>query len=194
MEEDLSRKGIQEVLFSASAVRSSDKFPLTVTLSAVPEGSLAHSDLTELKEKGLIAWDLPLKASQYMTPVSNFEHMLQCVVYYGNAEKGRSCIGFALGCINKENTAIELNFIEKRSDAGDDFKSKFLPIIVDAFTLYALYLNEREDANISKFVIMGPLEQVIPYYKTSGFIYQNDYNGSGADALYKELCEQKVDN
>ncbi|WP_146029932.1 hypothetical protein [Vibrio diazotrophicus] len=192
MAQELTRKQIQQTLFTASAVRSSEKLPLNVALDAVSDNSLAHNDLAELRDKGLIVWDLAMKANPCFTPVFNRDHILQCVAYYGNAEHGRSCIGFGLGCISSDGTAIELNFIEKRSDSGADLKSKFLSIIVDAFSLYGLYLNHNESGNISKFVIVGPIESVVPYYKKSGFQYVENYLGSGVDAMYMNLADGKV--
>ncbi|MDW6019952.1 hypothetical protein SBW85_19795 [Vibrio plantisponsor] len=192
MAQELSLKQVQQTLFSASAVRSSEKLPLKIALDAVSDNSLAYNDLAELRDKGLIAWDLAMKANSCMTPVSNADHILQCVAYYGNAENGRSCIGFGLGCINNDGTAIELNLIEKRRDSGVDLKSKLLPIIVDAFSLYGLYLNNNGLANISKFVIVGPIESVVPYYRESGFQYVENYLGSGVDAMYMNLEDGKV--
>lgn len=184
-----SQKEVQQALFSASALRSNETLPLKLVLDSVTNGSLAYDDLSELQGKGLIVWDLAMKAAPYMTPVSNPNHIIECVAYYGTAENGRSCIGFALGCISEDGTAIELNFIEKRNDAGNDFKSKFLFIIVDAFSLYGLYLNEAEMAKITRFVLIGPLEHIVPYYKDSGFIHQQNYNGTGVDAMYMELIK-----
>lgn len=189
MSSKLSLCATQQALFSVSAAKSSDRLPLDIALDACDESSLAHRDLQELKDKGLIGFDFNLKSAPHMQYVSNPKHMINCVVYYGNAEKGRSCIGFAVGCVNKDVTAIELNCIEKRRDAGSELKYNFLPIVVDAFALYGLYLNEHGLANIDKFVIVGPIETVIPYYKNTGFVYVNNYNGLNVDAMYKEIVK-----
>ncbi|MUK51101.1 hypothetical protein [Aliivibrio fischeri] len=187
MEQTLSLTAIQQQLFSVSSTRSSEELPLDIALDVVDENALALKDVLELKEKGLIAWDLHLKSQPFMGYLSNFDHLIQCVAYYGNAEKGRCCIGFALGCINPEGTAIELYYIEKRKDSGDDLCSKFLPIIVDAFSLYGLYLNSIDLAKINKFVIVGPLDSVVPYYKESGFEYVENYSEMKVDAMFKSI-------
>ncbi|WP_153446900.1 hypothetical protein [Vibrio algicola] len=187
MNSELSLSEIQQAIFSMSAARSSDRFPLDIALEVANTNPLAMKDILELKGKGLISWDLSLKSQPFMDSVSNFDHMIECVVYYGNAEKGRCCIGFALGCVTEDKTAIELNFIEKRRDSGSELNSQFLLIIVDALSFYGLYLNNAGQANISKFVIVGPIEGIVPYYKTYGFEYVESYNSSGLDAMYRNL-------
>ncbi|MDF4307224.1 hypothetical protein P3697_08805 [Vibrio parahaemolyticus] len=179
----LTLEEIKDYIFSTVAEKHSENFPLRVTLANANEQ--ARGDIQELRDKSLLIWDFNMKLVPYMTPVSNPEGMISCVVYYGDAENGWVCMGYALGCVNKEGTAVEITHVEKRCDAGADFKSKFLPIIVDAFSAYGLYLNHVQLAKVEKFAFVGPLPGVIEYYKQHGFEYVDDYLGT--DAVIKFL-------
>ena len=180
---EMSQQEIQDALFSLSAKKSSDELPETLNLSAGTDPQTIK-DIQDLKDKGLIVWDFNMKSQLWMTPVSNPAGMIKCIAYYGNAVNGYYCVGYALGCINKEATAVEINFIEKRRDASVDLCSKFLPVIVDAVSTYALYLNSIEAAKISKFVLVGPVPGVRQYYQEQGFEYIEGYLGSHAMVKY----------
>jgi hypothetical protein len=169
---------VQQNLFSISAIQSSKKLPQTITLSAGDDQSML--DIDELKQKGKVCWDLVLKSKTWKQAVSNVEHMIKCVVYYGSGVDGYYCVGYALGCVNSEGTAIELNYIEKRNDASDDLKCNFLNIIVEAWLLYGLYLNQSGAANINKFALIGPLPGLRRYYHEQGFEWFEDYCGTSA--------------
>ncbi|KAB0292005.1 hypothetical protein KI743_06510 [Vibrio sp. D420a] len=179
----MTQDELKNQIFMSVADQHSKHLPMKLSLSLPNEQS--KEDLQELKDKQLLAWDFNMKSIPYMSPVSNPQDMLSCIAYYGNAEVGYSCIGYALGCINESGTAIEVNFIEKRCDTGSDLKSKFLPVVVDAFASYGLYLNHTGNAKINKFVFVGPVPGVIHYYQEQGFEYTNDYLGT--DAVIKFL-------
>lgn len=174
----------QADLFSMSAIESSKFLPLDISLTSQPNEQVL-ADLRLLQERELIRWDFEMN-STYGCPVSNPAHLLKCVAYYGDAVNGRYCVGYAIGCINEDRTAIEVDYIEKRCDASEDLRSKFLPIIIDAFAAYGLYLNHIGEANIDKFVLVGPIPGVVGYYKAQGFEHFRDYF-QGADAMIKYL-------
>lgn len=169
---------VQQHLFTISAAQSSKKLPEIVTLSAGDEQSM--SDIDELKQRGKICWDLVLKSKTWKQAVSNVEHMIKCVAYYGNGVDGYYCVGYALGCVNAEGTAIELNYIEKRSDASSDLQSNFLNVIVEAWLLYGLYLNQSGITQINKFALIGPIPGIKKYYREQGFEWFEDYCGTNA--------------
>lgn len=181
----LTQEQVKEQIFASVAEKHSENLPLKISLATTS----AHTtqDIAELKEKELLVWDFNMKSIPCMSPVSNPDQMLSCIAYYGDAENGWVCIGYALGCISKDFQAIEVTHIEKRKDAGDDLKSKFLPVIVDAFVAYGLYLNHITSTRISKFVFVGPVPGVLDYYKQQGFEYIDDYSSSGSDAVVKYM-------
>lgn len=176
---------IQEKIFSLVAEETSKELPLNITLTSALEDATLK-DIQSLKEQNLIIWDFSMKAQPCMTPVSNPEHMIKCVAYYGDAVNGYYCAGYALGSISVDNTTIEINFIEKRKDASTDLCSKFLPIIVDAFTTYGLYLNSEGVTEISKFALVGPVPGVKKYYQEQGFELVPDYS-YGMEAMIKYM-------
>ncbi len=177
--EEKTLQEIQETLFSLSAQKSSEELPGRLTLT-VGTNECALKDVASLKEKGLLTWDFSMKSNKSMTPVSNPEHMLSCVAYYDDIESNYYCIGYALGCISADNSAIEIDFIEKRPDTGIELKSKFLPIVIDAFTTYGLYLNDKKVANINKIMLLSPVTGVQEYYIKQGSKYINYYRGTPA--------------
>lgn len=174
---------LQKVFFDevSKSLQNSKKLPMTVTVGPMEEQSLR--DLQELREKGLIAWDLELKCSPYMEFLPNqHEHRISCIVYYGNAEEGYCCIGFALGCFNFKTNAFELHFIEKRKDSGKDWERAFFPLIMGTFLAYIELINADFEGEINQFVIVTPLESVRRYYRGNGFElltdkkYSKDYD------------------
>ncbi|EGA72365.1 hypothetical protein VISI1226_20525 [Vibrio sinaloensis DSM 21326] len=169
---------VQQRFFAISAANSSKKLPETITLSSGDEQSM--TDIEDLRQRGKISWDLALKSQPWKYAVSNVDHMIKCVAYYGNGVDGYYCVGYALGCINADGTAIELNYIEKRSDASLDLCGNFLNVIVEAWSLYGLYLNHTEQAKINKFALIGPLPGVKKYYQEKGFEWFEDYCGTNA--------------
>ncbi|CAM4044146.1 hypothetical protein [Vibrio neonatus] len=174
----LSSDELKIMAFSKACKEANRRLPDDISL-ALPSGK-TNEDIQNLKEKGLLCWDFNNLKQPFKTPVSNPEHQLSCIAYYGNTSNGYYCVGYVLGCVNKESTAIEINFIEKRSDAGVDLKSNFLPVIVDAFTAYGLLLNVLGQARINKLVLVGPVEGVRHYYESSGWQYSADYLGTDA--------------
>ncbi len=171
--ESLSKKEIQELVFAEVAAKHSEHLTLKVTIGSGSEAEL--DDLRILYEKGFIKWLASLKANPYMTPVSNSSELITAVVYYGDPIEKYACIGYAIGCINAEGTALEITHMEKRKDAGNEWCSKFLPLIVDAYTSYGLLMNTLGATKINKLALVGPLPGVKKYYKESGFEYTADY-------------------
>lgn len=169
---------VQQSFFAISATQSSIKLPETITLSAGNEQSM--KDIDELKQRGKVSWDLVLKSQTWKQAVSNVEHIIKCVAYYGSGVDGYYCVGYALGCINAEGTAIELNYIEKRNDASEDLRANFLNVIVEAWLMYGLYLNQIGETKINKFALIGPLPGLKKYYQEQGFEWFEDYCGTNA--------------
>ncbi|MEZ9191590.1 hypothetical protein AB4133_20040 [Vibrio sp. 10N.286.52.F8] len=173
---------VQQSLFTISAEQSSQRLPETITLSSGDDQSM--KDIDDLKQRGKVSWDLVLKSQTWKQAVSNVDHMIKCVAYYGNGVDGYYCVGYALGCINAEGTAIELNYIEKRNDASLDLCGNFLSVIVEAWSLYGLYLNQTQQAKISEFALIGPLPGVKAYYQEKGFEWFENYGGTNAMVKY----------
>jgi len=183
--DELSLQEVQKDIFAYSAMQSSKLLPKNITLDATQSES-TFLDLEELKNKGLLVWDFKMKSSSWSSVVSNPKHAINCVAYYGDAETGYYCLGYAIGCISEDQTLVEINFIEKRKDASAELDGKFLPVIIDAFASYALYLNKETEANISDFVLVGPLPGVKAYYQKAGFINVENYY-KGADGMLMKL-------
>lgn len=179
--EGLSKNELKDVVFAQVAAKHSENFPLKINMGAAKDVEL--DDLRILYDKGYLKWQYDLKSNPYMAPVSNPEDMLTTVVYYGDPVEKYACIGYAIGCVNKEGTAIEITHMEKRSDCGSEWCTKFLPLIVDAYTSYGLLLNHLGLTKINKFVLVGPLPGVQDYYKGCGFEYTSDYLDT--DAMVK---------
>lgn len=179
---------IQEQIFSLSGGMISQRFDKKLSLTIISDAS--RSDIDELIEKKLIKWDFNFKHLPYITPVSNSEHQVSLVAYYGDAECGYCCVGCVLGCVSEDQTAIEISLIEKRCDADSDLDSNFLSIAIDAFTTYALYLNKMHDFSISKFVLVGPVEGVKAYYQQKGFKLVCNYNNQQIEAMTLTLIWQ----
>ncbi|EQA4698956.1 hypothetical protein ACX3KM_002913 [Vibrio cholerae] len=179
----MSISEIQDVIFSSVAVEHSKFFDLKITMGTATEGAL--EDLDELKRHGVLMWHANLKVGVHFSPASNPNHEITLVVYYGGPVKGYCCIGYALGCVDSAGTAIEITHMEKRKDAGVEWCSKFLPLVIDAVVSYGLYLNSAKVANINKLVLMGPLQEVRKYYQKHGFEYYADYQNT--DAMVKFL-------
>ncbi|WP_077337800.1 hypothetical protein [Vibrio ruber] len=167
------------------AEQLSQQFPLNLSLTTMKE-AVTEQDLQDLKKKGLITWDLTLKVGKTTTPVSNPEHMVVCVAYYGDGIDGYYCAGYALGCISKDNSSLEINFIEKRKDASTDLCYQFLPIMIEAFTAYGLYLNQENMSSVDKIVLVGPIDGVKKYYKDQGFKLVSEYY-KGEEAMIKSM-------
>lgn len=161
--------------YAAKEINSKKKYPLQISLGYLNQES--EQDLLELREKDLLSWDSSIKGSPYTTGSSNPDHMIKCVVYYGNAESGHCCVGYSLGSFNSQNNCVELDFIEKRCDGFSDLKREFLPIIVVAMTFYANVLSEISGIEVDKFALVGPLPGVIDYYKEHGFEVIESYRG-----------------
>lgn len=174
---------IQGAIFSASSHRSSQMLPKEVSLMAVPSKD-AEDDLQNLYERKLLGWDFNMKASPIFGFVGNPEHMIKCVVYYACEDHRYKCIGYAVGSINEERGSVEIDYIEKRKDAPDDLRSKFLPIIVDAYASYALYLNKSiEGLQINEFAFINPLIDKFTFYQERGFEIVGNYSGGCAAAV-----------
>lgn len=179
---------VQKEIFVYSAMQSSKNLPGNITLDAT-QSENTFLDLQELQEKGLLTWDFKMKISSWGTIATNPNHAINCVAYYGNAENGYYCLGYAIGCITEDNTTVEVALIEKRNDASTDLEGQFLPIIFDAFSTYALYLNSEGETKISTFALVGPLPGVKKYYQENGFSYVEDYY-KGSDAMLKKLINE----
>jgi hypothetical protein len=177
---------LQHCVFVEVAKRLNERnqMPLKVTLGPMNETS--QRDIDELKEKQLIGWDLSMKAHPLYPAVSNSEHVVTCIAYYGDAEKGYCCVGFALGSVNTQKQSIEIDFIEKRNDEFSDLNGKFLPLMVEAFTGYANILNQSYNFNINKFSLMNPVDNVLDYYNKLGFKIEEGYDSS-AVAMVKSI-------
>lgn len=184
--DEMSVEEIQEQIFSNVSLKISERLPKNITLTATPNERVL-SDLNDLKDQGLIIWDFAMKAAPWGTPVSNLEHMIKCIAYYGDAVDGYYCVGYAIGCVDVKNRTMEINFIEKRNDASEDLKDQFLPVIFDAFMAYKSFLNEFDpDSFIDKVALVGPVPGVRKYYVEHGFEYISDYS-YGIDAMIKGI-------
>lgn len=176
--ESYSLEDFQNKAFYEASSKFNELLPSNLCIGV--GDSLALQDIEELKGRGLLIWDLRFKLQPFMECISNFEHKLLTVVYYGDGVIGRYCAGYALGCVNEGRKAVELNFIEKRSDASEDLHNMFLPAIYEAWTTYVYALNDLYNYDIEKFVLIGPIEGVRKYYRDSGFTFVDDYFGSEA--------------
>ncbi|EKF9984709.1 hypothetical protein O1D80_002166 [Vibrio cholerae] len=181
--ESFSLEQFQDKAFHEASAKLNETLPSNICIGVGNKLSIA--DIDELKKKGLLSWDLPLKLKPFMSTVSNEEHKLLTVVYYGDGVIGRYCAGYALGCVNHERSAVELNFIEKRSDASEDLYGMFLPAIYEAWTTYVYALNDIFGFSVDKFVIVGPIPGVKRYYTECGFKAVDDYFGS--EAMIRQL-------
>lgn len=163
------QKNQQQMVFSRVAKNISNKLPKRLSLMAELNDQV-KVDLNQLTDAGLLAWDLPFKAScSYMEAVSNYEHILTCVAYYGDDVDKYACVGYALGCVNIDQTAIEMNYIEKSREAHHDLAQQIFPVMVNAFYAYAKFLNVKKEADIKEFILVDPVENVISYYEKFGF-------------------------
>nr|ELV8710990.1 hypothetical protein [Vibrio vulnificus] len=151
----MSISEIQDVIFSSVAVEHSKVFDLKITMGVATEEAL--EDLEELRKHGVLQWHANLKVGIALSPASNPAHEITLVVYYGGPVNGYCCIGYALGCVDVTGTAIEITHMEKRKDAGSEWCSKFLPLVIDAVASYGLYLNSMKLTNIRKLALVGPL-------------------------------------
>ncbi len=186
-EEPSELEKIQSTVFTASAHRSSESLPNDLQLHAVPNAQ-AKEDVQALLDAGKLTWNFNLKVMPFMATVSNLEHLVQCVAYYGCDDgKHHQCLGYAIGCINENIGAVEIAYIEKRKDSPEALRSKFLNIIVDAYSSYALYLNKLiPEVNINKFVFVNPVEDKISFYRSRGYTITEQY-GDGFRAAIKDL-------
>lgn len=176
---------IQDKIFTAVSDKFSTILPLNISLSAITNDRM-EADVLALQEQRLIVWDFNMKTQPWGTPVSNPDHLIKLIAYYGDAVNGYYCVGYAIGCVNKDGNAIELDFIEKRSDASTDLAHQFLPLVIEAFSMYALFLNNAGATNITKFAIMSPIQVVRKYYSNEGFTLELDYFGT--EAMTKPLA------
>lgn len=178
---------IQAAIFSASSLKSSHDLPKEISLMAVPNEQ-AEADLQELYGRQLLGWDFNMKVTPIFGFVSNPAHIIKCVAYYGVDNKQFLCAGYAIGSINHSGGAVEIDYIEKRKDSDNDLRSKFLPIIVDAYTLYALYLNTKLNLKINKFVFINPIADKIQFYRDRGYEIVHNYR-EDCTAAVKYLTE-----
>lgn len=174
---------VQAGIFSASSHKSSQSLSKQISLMAVPSKQ-AEDDLQELYEKQLLGWDFNMKVCPVFGFICNPAHVVKCVAYYGDEENGYKCIGYAIGSINEERGSIEIDYIEKRKDSPDELRSKFLPIVVDAYASYALYLNRKiENLQINEFAFINPVEDKLTFYQKRGFEIIKNYSGDCVAAV-----------
>ncbi len=168
--------------YASKKLNESKQYPLQLTIGYMNQES--ELDLNELREKGLLVWDASLKGNQLTTGASNPEHMVKCVVYYGNAEFGHCCVGYAIGSYNNLEQCLEIDFIEKRCDGFEDLKHEFLPIIVSTLLFYASTLDRLMGLPVSKLAFVGPLPGALNSYERCGFEHIKNYR-NGQDAMVK---------
>ncbi|MGF1716126.1 hypothetical protein L4D08_14715 [Photobacterium chitinilyticum] len=178
-----SLEDFQNQAFYEASLKFSEILPSNICIGVCDE--LAMNDVQSLKDKGLLAWDVGFKMKPFMGSVSYPEHRLLTVIYYGDGVIGRYCAGYALGCVNVDRKAVEVNFIDKRSDASEDLRYMFLPAIYEAWSTYTYALNDLFGFDINSFVLVGPVPGVRKYYIESGFTLVEDYHGS--EAMVKTL-------
>ncbi|PMN12583.1 hypothetical protein [Vibrio lentus] len=174
---------LQSRAFHEASAKFNELLPSDICIGIGDE--LALADIEVLKEKGLLFWDLAFKLQPFMECISNSNHKILTVVYYGDGVIGRYCAGYALGSINEERKTIELNYIEKRADASEDLRCMFLPAIYEAWVSYAYTLIDLYGYDIERFVLVGPVPGVRRYYLESGFTEVLDFFGS--EAMVRKL-------
>ncbi|KKA45139.1 hypothetical protein [Salinivibrio sp. KP-1] len=173
---------IQDAIFGQVSEAHSDDFEKQITMCSMHAET--HDDLQRLVDQKKIQWVPSLKAGAATTGVSNPKHMVHSVIYYGTPSSGYACIGYTIGCLRHDKKAVEIDFLEKRNDAGNEWCHKFLPLIVDAYAAYALYLNNEELANIEQIVFTGPVPGVRSYYTDLGMEWVDDYDSRNAFVMY----------
>lgn len=183
-EEQFTRENLLTDIFSRSSKNASKALEKEINLSVLEPNSKAMEDLTNLRNEEKIIWNVNFKTN--FPACSNPSHSVNCVAYYGDREINYYCLGYALGCVNEEEKAIEICFIEKRNDSSEELHCKFLPVIIDAYSTYALYLNELGESDIERFVLVSPVAGVIAYYRENCFIHEK-YGPSGDDAMVRYL-------
>lgn len=185
MVKDFNIKEAQILIFKKVSEKLSSKLPNKINFTAdFNEQTL--EDVYELQRTGKVPWDLPTKLQPFMGAITNYEHSISAVAYYGNKSKGYSCIGFFLGSFNEQNKAIELDYIAKRNDANHDLNRTFFPSTLDLITTYAQFLNQNK-FDIKTIALIGALEYIVPYYKRYGFTYDNQYNHESENVLTLKL-------
>ncbi|EGR1512127.1 hypothetical protein D6089_09610 [Vibrio vulnificus] len=183
--ESHSREAIQSAVFSDVARIRSEHFEHNISMC--PANDLPREDLLALQRRGKLSFSYDIKAQPWGSPVSALEHLVNSVIYYGEpVDLGYSCIGYVIGCVNDKRQAIEIYLMEKRNDAGSEWQHQFLPLVVDAYAAYGLYLNAFEGKKINKLVLVGPVQDVIKYYLDKGFRLVRDY-ADGEDAMVLSL-------
>lgn len=181
---------LQKVFFEGMSKfwQNTNIFPEIVTIAGeINEQTL--EDLRNLREQGLLNWDLEMKRSPFMGVLPAGVHKVECAVYYGNDEEQYCCIGYAFGCINFDNKAFELHFIEKRSECGSDWERQFFPFIVKSFSGYIGMINSKYGTKINQFVIVSPVDGVKKYYLRNGFelLRDNSYSDDYEEVMVRYL-------
>ena len=148
-------------------------------------------DLEKLNSEGKLGWNLPFKLAPFMNSISNYEHPVYSVIYYGDKQEGYSCIGFFLGCVNEEKNAIELNYIEKRNDAHDDLRHCFFASTNELLIAYASWLNLHE-FNINTIALIDTLEYIKPHYQKYGYKIDKTYTQESIDVMTLKLLPTQI--
>jgi len=187
--EKIDFQAVQQAVFHEVAENINKRGRFELDISLTPANEQAKMDLSDLVQQEKLMWDFKIKSHPAMLGVSNPkpEHLIHIVLYYGDKDKNYSCIGAALGTVNTDYSAIELDYIEKRSDAGEDFSGAFMPVITSALTAYARLLNVRYAFSIDKFVLVNPVEGALNYYSKLGFNGPTDSYDSDRRVVYKEF-------
>lgn len=183
-------QAVQQAVFHevALAINKLERFDLDISLA--PANEQAKADLSDLVQKRLMMWDFKMKSHPAMLAVSNPdpEHLIHIVLYYGNRDSEYSCIGTALGTVNQAYSAVELDYIEKRKDAGKDFEDAFMPVITYALTAYTRVLNVKYAHSINKLVLVNPVEGVVNYYNKLGFQGPSSSYDNDRTVMYKDFA------
>lgn len=170
---------LQAAIFSEVAKQAGVDFP-GGALEISPPNPLIIDDLETLHERGLLRWDAAVKFSSLCELIE--KHPIKLCIYYK-----RKPVGYATGCFNSETNTVEIFWLEKRSDCDPDFDHKFFPLVLDAFSAYAMSLS-LHDIFPGRIAVLSPIEACIAHYENSGMAYTEDYHrGCAAMILYRSV-------
>lgn len=178
----------QSLTFSSVAKKLSSKYLHNSLQLVTPKNNSdpIMDDLRFLKQHERLAFDADIKMglNRY---VGNNEHPVRLVVYYrGNP------VGFAFGCVSKDQQFLEISWMEKRNDAHKDLDHQFLGIVLNAYTAYAATLSVVLDIHVHSLVLIAPVLGVREYYKDCGFIYTDKYKETNCEVMYKDISKLSI--
>lgn len=170
-----------DYLFKSIAENLSAKLPDSSLQIANAEG-LVLDDLNQLQERNVIKFQAFIKAFPACFPI-DCEHPFRVVFYYRKLP-----VGYVYGGVSHQRQAAELHLLEKRSDAHSDLDHQFLTLAIDFAATYTLYICKQQSmAPYDKIALIGPVEGVLPYYKSCGFTIEANYVNNQS-AMVSQRC------